>query len=290
MPETNLRTGKGSPWPENVKPPSHLLESREVDSEAPVAQRHPAFDRRALGDDRSAADHEQPRRLQAQRLEPVLGLQHHQIGVAAHRQAVAKARAAATSNLSIVLEGETGTGKERFAEAIHGWSGRSGRFLGVNCAVYSKAVAAAELFGYCKGAFTGAEQASAGHNRAAQRGTLLLDELIELPLDVQAMLLRATELRPQDGNIADSLGWVLFRLGDKAGAVEWLEKAIELEPRNSVINDHLGDAYWAVGRQRQGRFQWRRALALDPEPGEAPKIETKLRDGLPGYPTNSAQR
>jgi DNA-binding NtrC family response regulator len=116
-------------------------------------------------------------------------------GGAAHRQAVAKARAAATSNLSIVLEGETGTGKERFAEAIHGWSGRSGRFLGVNCAVYSKAVAAGELFGYRKGAFTGAEQANTGHIRAAQRGTLLLDELIELPLDVQAMLLRAIETR-----------------------------------------------------------------------------------------------
>ncbi len=106
----------------------------------------------------------------------------------------------------------------------------------------------------------------------------------------KAMLLRATELRPQDGNIADSLGWVLFRLGDIAGAVEWLEKAVELEPRNSVINDHLGDAYWASGRQREGRFQWRRALTLEPEPAEIPKIESKLRDGLPGYPTSSAQR
>lgn len=116
-------------------------------------------------------------------------------GGAAHRQAVAQARTAATSHLSVVLEGPTGTGKERFAEAIHEWSGRTGRFLGVNCAVYTKAVAAAELFGYRKGAFTGAEQASTGHIRAAQRGTLLLDELVELPLDVQAMLLRAIETR-----------------------------------------------------------------------------------------------
>jgi len=106
----------------------------------------------------------------------------------------------------------------------------------------------------------------------------------------KAMLLRATELRPQDGNIADSLGWVLFRLGDKAGAVEWLEKAVELEPRNSVINDHLGDAYWASGRQQEARYQWQRALTMDPEPAEIPKIEAKLRDGLPGYPTSSAQR
>ncbi len=103
----------------------------------------------------------------------------------------------------------------------------------------------------------------------------------------KAMLLRATELRPQDGNIADSLGWVLFRLGDLRGAITWLEKAVELEPRNSVINDHLGDAYWAAGRQREGRFQWRRALTTDPEAAEVPKIEAKLRDGLPGFPAAS---
>ncbi len=106
----------------------------------------------------------------------------------------------------------------------------------------------------------------------------------------KAMLLRATELRPQDGNIADSLGWVLYRLGDHAGAVHWLEKAVELEPRSSVINDHLGDAYWAVGRRNEARFQWRRAMALEPEPEEAPKIEAKLRDGLPEAPASTAQR
>ncbi len=106
----------------------------------------------------------------------------------------------------------------------------------------------------------------------------------------KAMLLRATELRPQDGNIADSLGWVLFRLGDLPGAIQWLEKAVELEPRSSVINDHLGDAYWRAGRQHEARFQWRRALALDPEPEEGPKIETKLRAGLPETPASHAQR
>ncbi len=106
----------------------------------------------------------------------------------------------------------------------------------------------------------------------------------------KAMLVRATELRPQDGNIADSLGWVLYRLGDLPGAIHWLEKAVELEPRSSVINDHLGDAYWAVGRQREARFQWRRAMTLDPEPEEAPKIEAKLRDGLPEPPSSTAQR
>ncbi|MEN0076078.1 MAG: tetratricopeptide repeat protein [Paracraurococcus sp.] len=106
----------------------------------------------------------------------------------------------------------------------------------------------------------------------------------------KAMLLRATELRPQDGNIADSLGWVLYRLGDLPEAVTWLEKAAELESRNSVVNDHLGDAYWASGRQREARFQWQRALTMDPEPDEVTKIEAKLRDGLAGDPSSTAQR
>jgi DNA-binding NtrC family response regulator len=106
-----------------------------------------------------------------------------------------RAQSAARSDLSIVLQGETGTGKERFARAIHEWSFRSGPFLGVNCAGYTEAIAAGELFGYRKGAFTGAERASAGHIRAAEGGTLFLDEVIDLPLPVQATLLRALEQR-----------------------------------------------------------------------------------------------
>ncbi len=96
----------------------------------------------------------------------------------------------------------------------------------------------------------------------------------------RAMLERAVELRPQDGNIADSLGWALFRLGDLPGAIEWLEKAVELEARNSTINDHLGDAYWVAGREREAEFQWRRALTMELEPGEGPRIELKLLNGL----------
>jgi tetratricopeptide (TPR) repeat protein len=99
--------------------------------------------------------------------------------------------------------------------------------------------------------------------------------------EARRMLERAVELRPNDGNIVDSLGWALFKLGDIPGAVRWLERAVELEPRNSVINDHLGDAYWRAGRQNEARFQWLRALRNEPEAHEIPKIETKLRDGLP---------
>ncbi len=108
--------------------------------------------------------------------------------------------------------------------------------------------------------------------------------------EARRMLERAVALRPQDGNIADSLGWALFKLGDIPGAIRWLERAVELEPRNSVINDHLGDAYWAAGRQREAQFQWRRALALGPEGDEGPKIEAKLRNGLPANPVAENRR
>lgn len=108
--------------------------------------------------------------------------------------------------------------------------------------------------------------------------------------EARRMLERAVELRPNDGNIVDSLGWALFKLGDIAGAVRWLERAVELEPRNSIINDHLGDAYWVAGRRREAEFQWRRALRLEPEAPEIPKIEAKLRDGLQTPPAATAQR
>ncbi len=95
------------------------------------------------------------------------------------------------------------------------------------------------------------------------------------------MLERALALRPEDGNIVDSLGWVMFRMGDYPGAILWLERAVELDPRNATINDHLGDAYWMAGRQNEARFQWSRALAMQPGPVDAARIATKLAQGLP---------
>ncbi|MGH6945239.1 MAG: tetratricopeptide repeat protein [Geminicoccaceae bacterium] len=97
----------------------------------------------------------------------------------------------------------------------------------------------------------------------------------------KGMLNRAVELRPNDGFIVDSVGWVDYRLGDYKGAVEHLERAVELEPGDPVINDHLGDAYWRVGREREARFQWQRALTLDPEKDAMAAIEQKLKSGLP---------
>jgi hypothetical protein len=108
--------------------------------------------------------------------------------------ALEMARAVSSTDLPVVLHGETGTGKERVARAIHHWSGRSGRFHALNCAALPASLADAELFGHEQGAFTGAGRARTGHLRAAHDGTIFLDEVVELPLSVQAKLLRAIEL------------------------------------------------------------------------------------------------
>jgi sigma-54 dependent transcriptional regulator, acetoin dehydrogenase operon transcriptional activator AcoR len=105
------------------------------------------------------------------------------------------ARRAAASDLPVIVEGETGTGKEVVARTIHAWSGRTGPYLAVNCAALPEALAEGELFGYRKGAFTGAERASPGLFRSAHGGTLLLDEVCDLPLVLQAKLLRVLEQR-----------------------------------------------------------------------------------------------
>jgi transcriptional regulator of acetoin/glycerol metabolism len=114
-------------------------------------------------------------------------------GGAVLRAAVAPLRQAAPSSLTIILEGETGTGKEIVARAIHAWSGRPGPLVAVNCAALPEALAEGELFGYRKGAFTGADRASPGFFRSAQGGTLLLDEVSDLPLPLQAKLLRVLQ-------------------------------------------------------------------------------------------------
>jgi Flp pilus assembly protein TadD len=98
--------------------------------------------------------------------------------------------------------------------------------------------------------------------------------------EAQAMIRKAVELRPNDGYIVDSLGWVYYQLGNYDGAVTELERAVELRPEDPVINDHLGDAYWAAGRHREARYQWRTVLSLGPEPDLKARIETKLQQGL----------
>ena len=100
---------------------------------------------------------------------------------------------AARTDLSLMLVGETGTGKEVFARRVHELSERRGQHVAVNCAALPAQMAEGELFGYRKGAFTGADRPNMGHLRSAHNGTLFLDEVPDLDPQVQVKLLRALE-------------------------------------------------------------------------------------------------
>ena len=95
----------------------------------------------------------------------------------------------------VLIEGETGTGKELVARALHDASGRRGAWVAVNCGAIPSELLESELFGHARGAFSGSERARAGLFRSADHGTLLLDELGELPSAAQVTLLRAMEQR-----------------------------------------------------------------------------------------------
>jgi transcriptional regulator with GAF, ATPase, and Fis domain len=111
------------------------------------------------------------------------------------REACAKAHAAATSGLPILLLGETGAGKEVFARAIHAWSKRSGRLVDLNMAALPSELCEAQLFGHVRGSFTGAYRDESGAFDLADGGTLFLDEVGELPHHLQPKLLRVLETR-----------------------------------------------------------------------------------------------
>ena len=95
---------------------------------------------------------------------------------------------------------------------------------------------------------------------------------------------RAAELEPANGAILDSLGWGHFKQGRIEEAVRWLERAVERSPSDPTINWHLGDAYAAAGRNLEARFQWRRALELDPDPREEALVGRRLELGLAAGP------
>jgi DNA-binding NtrC family response regulator len=110
------------------------------------------------------------------------------------RQAILALQRASGSDATVLLEGESGTGKELFARALHALSQRSdGPFVAINCAAIPDNLLETELFGHEKGAFTGAVSRKPGKFELAHRGTLFLDEIGDLPLGLQAKILRAIE-------------------------------------------------------------------------------------------------
>ncbi len=99
--------------------------------------------------------------------------------------------------------------------------------------------------------------------------------------EARDMIERAVAARPDDGYIADSLGWVQYRLGDYDAAVKTMQRAVELNPTDPVINDHYGDTLWVVGRRLEAKFQWKRAQSFGPEEEELKeRIKAKLEKGL----------
>ncbi len=112
------------------------------------------------------------------------------------RQVLAQVAKVAPTDSTVLISGETGTGKELIARAIHKRSNRSARaFIRVNCAAIPQSLIASELFGHEKGAFTGALQRRTGRFEAADGGTIFLDEVGELPMETQIALLRVLQER-----------------------------------------------------------------------------------------------
>lgn len=91
-----------------------------------------------------------------------------------------------------------------------------------------------------------------------------------------ALIQRAVDAQPEEGAYVDSLGWALYRTGQYEKAVQTLERAVSLDAGDPEINDHLGDAYWRVGRRDEARFQWKAVLTLKPDPDIRARAEAKL--------------
>jgi transcriptional regulator with GAF, ATPase, and Fis domain len=141
------------------------------------------------------------------------------------RRLVEEIRRVAVLDAPVLLQGESGTGKDVIARASHQLSGRRGRYVPLNAGALGESLADSELFGHCRGAFTGAIQARAGAFEQADRGTLFLDEIADLAPSIQVKLLRAVE----DGEIRQLGGVAPIRVRTRIVAATWapLDQRIE---------------------------------------------------------------
>ncbi len=94
------------------------------------------------------------------------------------------------------------------------------------------------------------------------------------------MITLAAEKAPNSYHIIDSLGWAHFKSGEFEKALLYLEKAMELESTDPIVNDHLGDVLWMLGRKREAQFQWKKSLSFKPEAVDQKNTEDKMLNGL----------
>jgi DNA-binding NtrC family response regulator len=160
----------------------------------------------------------------------------------------------APSSASVLITGESGTGKELVAESVHQLSRRAGNpYLVVNCGALSPTLIESELFGHERGSFTGADRAHRGYFERADSGTLLLDEVSEMPLDLQAKLLRVLE------------AGTLTRLGG--------EKTLKVDVRIIAATNRDLDA-----RVAEGKFRGDLLYRLKVFPIELPPLRARAED------------
>ena len=173
------------------------------------------------------------------------------------RNLLAMAERVAETDATVMLTGESGTGKEVFARYVHGHSQRKDRpFIAINCAAIPENLLEATLFGYEKGSFTGAQTAQAGKFEQAQGGTILLDEISEMPLGLQAKLLRVLQEREVE------------RVGGK--------KSVDLDIRVLATSNRDMPGEVSAGRFREDLF-----YRLNVFPLEIPALRERPGDILP---------
>jgi DNA-binding NtrC family response regulator len=191
--------------------------------------------------------------------------------------------ALAASDVPIIILGETGTGKERLARAIHDLSGRSGELQAINCSAIPEGLAEAELFGHRKGAFTGASEASQGRIVAARGGTLLLDEILDLPAGIQSKLLRALEERAVTPVGSSQLVPVDFRV--LSASQVRLDRLVQKGEFRADLYARLNGAELELPPLRQRRQEVLRLLgeAMRPLLGATPQFDSACAERLCAY-------